>query len=258
MPIPDYQSLMLPLLKIAKDGREHNVHDAIAALAHQFGITEEEQKQLLPSGLDRVFHNRVLWARTYLKKAGLIDYSKRSCFVITERGKKVLAENPPEITAKYLRRFPEFVEFVTPKKDGEQPEVEESDKTPQELIEVGYQKLRGDLEADLLAKVKACSPEFLEKMVVTLLLRMGYGGSLSDAGQAIGKSGDGGVDGVIKEDKLGLDLLYIQAKKWEGTPVGSPEIQKFVGALHGKKAKKGIFITNFDLLEGRTGVCRQH
>ena len=240
---------MLPLLKIAADGKEHHIRDAINSLEQQFELTAEDRKELLPSGLDRVFDNRVGWARTYLKKAALIDYPKRGYFQATERGQKVLAGPPSKITVAFLKQFPEFVEFYTTKKSAsnaavaepESPEV--SNQTPEETLEVGYLKLRTQIEADLLARIKKCAPDFFERLVVTLLTTMGYGGSLADAGRAIGRSGDGGVDGVIKGDKLGLDLLYIQAKRWDDTTVGSPEIQKFVGALFGKKAKKGIFIT---------------
>jgi restriction system protein len=216
-------------------------------LATQFGLTQEERKELLPSGVDRVFDNRVGWARTYLKKAMLIEYPRRGYFKVTDRGQKVLAAGPPLINAAFLRQFPEFLEFHSPKaQPGELPISDlasESSDTPAEAIEAGYVRLRRELEADVLLKVKACSPEFFESLVVELLTTMGYGGSRADAGKAIGKSGDGGIDGVIKEDKLGLDLLYIQAKRWDTTTVGSPEIQKFVGALYGRKAKKGVFIT---------------
>jgi restriction system protein len=246
MSIPDYQSLMLPLLKTAADGKEHTKREVLNGLATQFGLTEDERKELLPSG-NQVFDNRVGWARTYLKKAGLIQYTQRGHFQITDRGKTVLAQNPKIVNVAYLRQFPEFLEFHVPKKtasDGEPPESPESlTETPEEVVASGYLKLRRQVEQELLARVKACPAEFFERLVVKLLTTIGYGGSLADAGRAIGKSGDGGIDGVIKEDKLGLDLLYIQAKRWDNTTVGRPEIQKFVGALHGKRAKKGIFIT---------------
>jgi restriction system protein len=250
MAIPDYQSVMLPLLKVAADGKEHHIREAIDLLVHQFKLTEDERKELLPSGADWVFNNRVGWARTYLKKAGLIEYPKRGYFMITERGQALIAKAPPRIDVAFLKHYPEFVEFWTARKPataaeeaGEPESPEVSSVTPAEALESGYLKLRKQIESDLLARVKACPPDFFERLVVMLLTKMGYGGSLADAGRAIGKTGDGGVDGVIKEDKLGLDLLYIQAKRWENATVGSPEIQKFVGALYGKKAKKGIFIT---------------
>jgi restriction system protein len=200
----------------------------------------------LPSG-GVVFGNRVGWARTYLKKAGLISYPKETYFQITEQGQKVLSGKPEKINVKFLRQFPSFMEFHSPnKEDSSESELEVDEApsaTPEELLASGYLKLRKQLEFDVLARVKACSADFFEQLVVRLLTTMGYGGSLVDAGRAIGKSGDGGVDGIIKEDRLGLDLLFIQAKKWDNTVVGRPEIQKFVGALHGQKAKKGIFIT---------------
>lgn len=251
MAIPDYQSVMLPLLKVAADGQEHRMRDAINGLASQFKLTEQERKELLPSGVDRIFDNRIGWARTYLKKAGLIDYPKRGYFKATGRGLKLLSQDIPRIDVAFLKRYPEFLEFYPAKRpataaggtaESESPEV--SSVTPEEALSAGYLKLRKQIESDLLDRVKACAPDFFERLVVILLTTMGYGGSLADAGRAIGKTGDGGVDGVIKEDKLGLDVLYIQAKRWDNTTVGSPEIQKFVGALHGRKARKGIFITS--------------
>jgi restriction system protein len=248
MPIPDYQTLMLPLLKIAGDGKVHTKRDAVNELAVQFGVSEAERKELLPSGKQEVFDNRVGWARTYLKKALLIDYVQRGQFRVTERGKKVLAENPERIGVAYLSRFPEFVEFQRPprpaaaEENGSAVSATETD-SPDDLMATGYLNRRRQIEQDVLAKVKSCSPEFFERLVVKLLTAMGYGGSLADAGKAIGKSGDGGVDGVIKEDKLGLEQIYIQAKRWDNASVGRPEIQKFVGALHGKRSRKGIFIT---------------
>jgi restriction system protein len=247
MAIPDYQTVMLPLLKLTSDGNEHQIHEAATLLADEFKLTEAEQKEMLPSGVGGIFVNRVGWARTYLKKAGLLCNPRRSQFQITKRGMTVLSQKPKKIDVKFLRQFPEFVEFQSPKKSGaEEPileSLEESSKTPEDLIASGYLKLRKSLESDLLSRVKSCPPDFFERLVVRLVTKMGYGGSLADAGKAIGKSGDGGIDGVIKEDKLGLDLLYIQAKRWDNTTVGRPEIQKFVGALYGRKAKKGIFIT---------------
>jgi restriction system protein len=248
MPIPDYQTLMLPLLKLAGDGAVHSNRDVVNVLAVQFGVSEKERKELLPSGKQEIFDNRVGWARTYLKKALLIDYVQRGQFRITERGKKVLAENPERIGVSYLSRFPEFVVFQRPSRptaaeeNGSVASAVETD-SPDDLMATGYLNRRRQIEQDALAKVKSCSPEFFERLVVKLLTAMGYGGSLADAGRAIGKSGDGGVDGVIKEDKLGLEQIYIQAKRWDSASVGRPEIQKFVGALHGKRARKGIFLT---------------
>lgn len=247
MAIPDYQTVMLPLLKLTSDGNEHQIHEAVTILAAEFKLTETELKEMLPSGVGGIFVNRVGWARTYLKKAGLLSSPKRSRFQITERGMAILNQKPKKIDVKLLRQFPEFVEFQSPKKSGAEEAaaepLDESSKTPEDMIASGYLKLRKSLESDLLAHVKSCPPDFFERLVVLLVTKMGYGGSLADAGKAVGKSGDGGIDGVIKEDKLGLDLLYIQAKRWDNSTVGRPDIQKFVGALYGRKAKKGIFIT---------------
>ncbi|MBD2664130.1 restriction endonuclease [Richelia sinica FACHB-800] len=247
MAIPDFQSIMLPLLQYAGDGKEHSLREAITYLADVFNLSDEEKKELLPSGQQAVFDNRVGWTRTHLKKAGLLQDPKRGFFQITERGKEVLSQNPAEINLKFLNQFPEFIEFKTSKKDNDKSELIEiteiSETTPQESIEFGYQKIRKELELELLNRVKSCSPDFFERLVVDLLVKMGYGGSRRDAGKAIGKSNDGGIDGIIKEDKLGLDIVYIQAKRWDNTVVGRPEIQKFVGALHGQRARKGVFIT---------------
>jgi restriction system protein len=247
MAIPDYQTVMLPLLTLAADGKEHQISEATNILADQFHLTGSERKELLPSGVQSVFRNRVGWARTFLKKAGLIQYPRRGHFEITKTGRAALGKHPSRIDVKFLQQFPEFAEFYPSKNTaGEVPDIgnsEEPSETPEELLASGYLKLRKQVESDLLSHVKSCTPDFFERLVVRLLTTIGYGGSLADAGKAIGKSGDGGVDGVIKEDKLGLDLLYIQAKRWDNTTVGRPEIQKFVGALYGRKAKKGIFIT---------------
>ncbi len=244
MSIPDYQSIMLPLLKLASDKKEHSMQDAIECLASLFKVSKDELQELLPSGQQKIFDNRVGWARTYLKKAGLLDSPRRGVFVIAEKGLEVLKSNPPKINVAFLRQYPEFVEFQTVKKGSK--EIEDGEvsvqQTPEESLEYGYQKLRQALAQDLLGKIKSCSAVFFEKLVVELLVKMGYGGSRRDAGQAIGKSGDEGIDGIIKEDKLGLDVIYIQAKKWDGV-VGRPEIMKFVGALQGQHARKGIFIT---------------
>ncbi len=244
MAIPDYQSIMLPLLKFASDKKEHSMQDAVERLATHFTLSESELRELLPSGQQEIFDNRVGWARTYLKKAGLIDSPKRGVFIITEKGLSVLKANPSKINVAFLRQYPEFVEFQTIKRESKELEDEgvSSQQTPEESLEYGYQKLKQALAQDLLSKIKSCPPLFFEKLVVELLVKMGYGGSRRDAGQAIGKSGDEGIDGIIKEDKLGLDVIYIQAKRWEGV-VGRPEIMKFVGALQGQHARKGIFIT---------------
>jgi restriction system protein len=250
MPIPDYQRAMLPLLRAVADGREYKFNDLVETLSDQFKLTEEERNELLPSGQTFLFGNRIGWARTYLKKAGLLDSPRRAVIVITDQGKEVLQTNPTEINVKFLKRFPEFVEFQTPKKDELIVEAspamldEGSQETPEETLESSYLRIRKTLAQDLLNKVISLSPAFFERLVVELLVKMGYGGSIADAGKAIGKSGDEGIDGTIKEDKLGLDVIYIQAKRWApGNVVGRPELHKFVGALAGQGAKKGVFIT---------------
>jgi len=245
MAIPDYQTTMLPLLKFAGFEKEHTLHEAVDSLAIVFKLSSEEKEVLLPSGQQTVFFNRVGWARTYLKKAGLLDSPRRSYFIITKRGKDVLSSNPSRIDVKYLDQFPEFVAFKSIKREKEEEVLQETDDTPEEVLESAYINLRHNLATDLLQQIKLSQPRHFERIVVQLLVTMGYGGSLKDAGKAVGKSGDEGIDGIIKEDKLGLDIIYIQAKKWEAT-IGRPEIQKFAGALQGQRAKKGIFITTSD------------
>jgi restriction system protein len=246
MAIPDYQTVMLPLLRFLKDKKEYNIGEVVDALAEEFGLSAEERQQLLGSGQQTVIRNRAGWARTYLKKAGLIASTRRGFFRITERGQSVLGSKPGRIDVKFLEQFPEFVAFRELRHERpdetQAPVATPSDATPEEALDAAYQRLRLDLEADLLEQVKTASPSFFERLVVELLVRMGYGGTLRDAGQAVGKSGDGGIDGIIKEDRLGLDVIYIQAKRWDST-VGRPEIQKFAGALQGHRAHKGVFIT---------------
>ena len=249
MAIPDYQTLMLPLLKFAEDQQEHTLREAIASLSTEFQLSEEERKALLNSGQQTVIANRVGWAGTYLKKAGLFEATRRGFFRITQRGLDILREGPTRIDQKYLNRFPEFAEFKNARGPREDTETEPAlialpEQTPEEEIEAAFQRIRSSLAAELLTTLRACSPERFERLVVDLLVRMGYGGTRQDAGQAIGRSGDGGIDGIIKEDRLGLDAIYIQAKRWADTnSVGRPEIQKFAGALQGHRARKGVFIT---------------
>jgi restriction system protein len=245
MTIPDYQTCMLPLLRYAANGDEHTLRDAEERLADQFKLTPAERAELLPSGQQGVFKNRLGWARTYLKKAGLLDSPKRGAFRITDRGLKTLASNPTRIDGKFLDQFPEFIEFRAiskPENGSTASEIAQSKTTPEEAIELAHQGLREQLAQELLSRILTCSPTFFEQLVVELLVKMGYGGSRRDAGERIGQTGDGGIDGIIKEDRLGLDTIFIQAKRWQGS-VGRPEIQKFVGALQGQRAKKGVFIT---------------
>jgi restriction system protein len=255
MAIPDYQTLMLPLLKLAADGREHRFRDAIEQLASEFRVGDAERGELLPSGAQPVLDNRVGWARTYLKQAGLLQSPKRGIFQITDAGKRLLVENPPRIDVALLDRYDAFRAFrsrrreaIEGKPQADIPQVEAepvTDQTPEEALAAAYQKLRRNLESELLDQVKAASPAFFERLVIDLLVAMGYGGSRQDAGRAIGRTGDEGIDGIIKEDKLGLDAIFVQAKRW-GNTVGRPEIQKFAGALQGQRANKGVFITTSD------------
>lgn len=247
MAIPDYQSIMLPLLEQISDNKEWVFRNVVEELAKKYSLTEEERKELLPSGQQPIFDNRVGWARTYMKKAGLIDAPKRGLLKISPKGLEILQKKPERINVKYLQQFPEFLEFQSLKRDESSTEekvVEQEEQTPEESLDYSYQKIRKALALELLNKVINLTPAFFEKLVVELLVKMGYGGSIKDAGKAIGKSGDEGIDGTIKEDKLGLDIIYIQAKRWQpGNVIGRPELQKFVGALAGQGAKKGIFIT---------------
>ena len=242
--IPDYQTCMLPLLKYAEDKNEHKFSDAVEYLSDEFALTKEERKELLPSKTQDVITNRIGWARTYLKKAGLLEDTRRGYFIITERGLSVLSENLEKLSTKYLQKFDEFIAFREKHTEKDiSSEIElTTEATPEEMLETGFAKLSENLIDDLLAKIGESSPSFFEHLVVDLLVHMGYGGSFSEAAQVVGKSGDEGIDGIIKEDKLGLDTIYIQAKRWKGV-VGRPEIQKFAGALLGQKASKGVFIT---------------
>lgn len=245
MAVPDYQSLMLPLLKISADKKEHTMAESVDRLAEMYKLTEEDRSELLASGKQSRFENRIGWAKTYLQKAGLIESSGRARFKVTKRGEAVLSENLSSLSEKYLRKFPEFAEFKKRTQLIQTDEPEGSSvnpKTPLEVLEESYIHLKESLAQEILETIKSCSPRFFEKLVVDMLVAMGYGGSRIDAGSAIGKSGDGGVDGIIKEDKLGLDIIYIQAKRWSQT-VGAPEVQAFAGSLEGFKARKGVMIT---------------
>ena len=246
--IPKYEEIMLPYLEFLADGKEYGLSETHDALAELFNLSDEELRELLPSGRQPIFRNRVGWAGTYLKKAGLLISPKRAHFRISEKGLSLLKEKPTEITAKLLTRYDDFVEFQSIKKvkkdkgDLVQSSIDVAAQSPEESLEYAYQKLHSELSIELLNLIKSCSPDFFEKLVIDLLITMGYGGSRREAGQAMGKSGDGGIDGIINEDKLGLDVIYLQAKRWENT-VPVKEIRDFTGALASKKAKKGIFIT---------------
>ena len=251
MAVPDYQSLMLPLLRFAGEKKEEtSTGEAVEVLAKELHLTDEDLKEMLPSGIQFTLVNRVGWASTYMKKAGLLEATRRGYYRITPRGNELLDKKPKVINVQLLKQYSEFLEFqqlkgtrsgdktVEPK---ETPDV--STATPSEALETAYENLRDELVDELLGKLKKTSPSFFERVVVELLVKMGYGGSRADAGKAIGKSGDGGIDGIIKEDRLGLDVVYIQAKRWDNNPVGRPDVMQFAGALQAQRANKGIFIT---------------
>jgi restriction system protein len=247
MAIPPFQNFFAPLLREVGRNETVRMKDAIPVIARELNISEEDQKILLPSGGQFVYVNRAQWAKTFLKKAGLIDSPLRGSIKITARGQQVLKDNPPILNNAYLNRFDEFREFryskgTTVEKEKISETIEDN-ATPQEIMESAYRDLIEDAKDDLLSLVKSKDDKFFEQLVVDLVVAMGYGGSVEDAGKAIGQSGDAGVDGVVKEDRLGLDAIYIQAKKWDSNTVGRPEIQKFAGALQGQRARKGIFIT---------------
>ncbi len=258
MAIPDFQSIMLPLLRFASDSKEHSLQTAVDALAAEFALTSEERQELLPSGKQARFDNRVAWARSYFKQAGLVENIRRGYFQISQRGLDLLKTNPEKINKKILEQYPEFLAFQNLRQDTseiETPVNEIEQQTPEELLESAYKNLADGLASEIIQRVKSCSPVFFERLVVELLLKMGYGGTRAGAGRAIGQSGDGGIDGIIDEDRLGLNAIYIQAKRWEGV-VGRPEIQKFVGALQGQRAHKGAFITTSDFTKEAQGYVR--
>lgn len=247
MAIPDFQSIMLPLLKFSADGNEHRYREAVDGLADEFALSDQERRALLPSGADEIFENRVGWAKTFLTKATLLESTRRGYFKITKTGFDVLKQNPGRVDMKFLEQFPEYKQFraIRRERPKELKPTETEEQTPEEALEAAHQNLRASLVNELLQQLRTSPPALFEKIVVELLVSMGYGGSRKDAGQAIGKTGDEGIDGIIKEDRLGLDIVYLQAKRWQNT-VGRPEIQKFAGALQGQRAKKGIFLTTSD------------
>ena len=245
MAVPDYQTLLLPLLRLAGAGQAETLIKAEEILANQFALSSDDRAARLPSGQQTVLRNRAGWASFYLKNAGLIEKPRRGIFYITNRGRELLASNPDSLDINDLLRFQDFKDFYQRAQSKSVDAVatqEPSVRTPDEVLQGAYQTIRNDLSNEILDRLSKASPEFFEDVVVELLVSMGYGGSRQDAGERIGKSGDGGIDGIIKEDMLGLDVIYIQAKRWHAN-VGRPEIQKFVGALQGQRAKKGVFMT---------------
>lgn len=250
--IPDYQTMMLPVLKIAGDGKEHRISEVVSQLGQDYKLTESELEELLPSGKQTVFGNRVHWAKTYLSQSKLVENTSWGRFTITDRGRSVLAEKPARIDRKFLSRFAEFNTFVGGQKASAIPmaphemekTAETATKTPDELLRSTIDEMEASLASELLSRILAATPAFFEQLIVDLLLAMGYGGSRKGAGRAIGKSGDGGLDGVIDQDQLGLDRIYIQAKRYNpDNPVSEPDIRGFSGSLGANKASKGVFVT---------------
>ncbi len=241
MAVPDFQSFFKPLLDLAADGKEHSIQEAREVIAMVMALPEADLKEPLPSGIQTKFENRVAWAKSYFIQAKVLESPRRSMFRITQRGMDLHKTGHQRIDIRILNQYPEFLEFHKAKSPKEE-EQEPSKETPEETLQKSYESIRGDLASQIVQRIASNSPQFFERLVVDLMVAMGYGGSRADAGKSIGGTGDEGIDGIIKEDRLGLDLVYLQAKRWEGT-VGRPEVQKFVGALHGKRAKKGVFIT---------------
>ena len=265
MPVPGYQDLMLPVLQIAADGQEHRFAEAMGTLAIRIGISEEDQNIMLPSGTQTQFYNRFCWAITYLQKSLLLEKAGRGRFRIAPRGVEVLKSNPSRVDNGFLEQFPEYNAFktkkltgkpVTPSELGGATAATNDDVTPEERLEAAYVELRNTLADDLQRRVRDGSPKFFEHLVVRLLVAMGYGGGQVDGAEVTGKSGDEGIDGVIREDRLGLDMVYVQAKKWDSA-VGPGEIDKFVGSLMRKKATKGVFITSGSFTEGANRAAKE-
>jgi len=245
MAVPDFQSFFKPILDMAADDKEHSVKEARDVIKTVMNLSADDLKEMLPSATQSKYDNRIAWAVSYFVQAKVLERPRRAFFTITERGRELHHKNYDKIDVNILKIYPEFLEFHSPKNhshDTHQESDTSANATPEEVLQQAYQSIRNDLASEILEKIKENSPGYFEKLVVDLMVAMGYGGSRADAGQSLGQSGDEGIDGIIKEDRLGLDVIYLQAKRWDGT-VGRPEIQKFVGALHGKRAKKGVFIT---------------
>ncbi len=268
MAIPDYETLMLPVLKVAGDGQEHRIGDVVDQLARDFALTEGERQQILPSGKQATFANRVGWAKTYLVQAGLLEATKRAHFKITDRGKKSLAEGPPRIDNKYLSQFAEFVQFKERGRVTGTEALTGADETatapphaetPDELLRGTVKHIEAALKKELLDRVLAAPPAFFERLIVALLLAMGYGGSREEAGRIVGRSGDGGIDGVIDQDALGLDRVYVQAKRYRAeNAVSEPEIRAFSGSLGAAKANKGVFVTTSYFTQPAQNFAERH
>lgn len=252
MTIPTHEDAMLPVLEVLSDGQPYHRRALADAMAEHFRLSPDERAALLPSGKSPVIRSRTGWALSYMKQAGLVQSARRGWYEITELGHQALAAQPARIDNEYLMRFEGFRDFRARSRSADSADQEprpgapaslpSAGQPPDEALEEAYGRLRASVEAELLDAVKQAAPGFFEEVVIDLLVKMGYGGSRTEAARAIGRSGDGGIDGVIDEDRLGLDVIYVQAKRWEGA-VGRPDIQKFAGALQGQRATKGIFLT---------------
>jgi restriction system protein len=244
---------MMPLVRYLSDGAERSTQETVDGVARAMRLTSADLAEPTPAGRGSLITSRLAWCKLHLKRAGLLESPRRGVYRITERGREVLRENPTTVNMAYLARFPEYVEFrnggaATDNSyaPNETPDGSlEAERTPEEYLEYGASRLRSALVAEILGRITSMPPDAFERLVVDLLVAMGYGGSQQDAGRAVGKSGDEGIDGIIKEDRLGLESIYIQAKRWQAT-VGRPEIQRFAGALQGQRARKGVFITTSD------------
>lgn len=246
MAVPDFQTIMLPLLEFFSDDKERTTKETYEFIIKHFMLDENDTKILIPSGSQELYKNRTGWAKTYLAKAGLLESKAKGVYKITERGKECLKGKPARIDLRYLLRFSEVQEFrrMEPNQGGQNLNEEISSQTPEEILEENYNIIKSSLATELLDTIKTCSPAFFERLVVDLLTSMGYGRSIGES-KVVGRSGDGGIDGIINEDKLGLESVYIQAKRWQGT-VGDVEIRNFIGSLQLKGARKGVFITTSD------------
>jgi restriction system protein len=258
MAVPDFQTLMLPVLREFADGAEHTTKDIRQRVADRLQLTPADIAELVPSGGQTRLANRVAWGHVYMKRAGLLASARRGVYRITQRGEEVLKSPPHRIDINFLGRYPEFAAFKSPEElpnlkstdpallkimtEGLSPTIDGAAHTPDEQVHIGAARIKENLVAQLLERIKKGTPAAFESLVIDLLVKMGYGGSYADAAEVVGKSGDGGIDGIIKLDRLGLESIHVQAKRWEGT-VGRPDIQQFAGALHGKSARKGVFLT---------------
>ena len=242
MTIPNTQDLQLPLLQFLHDGKKRSLRETISFLEEKFPLTESEKNKLTTIGRRRTFDIRVSWSVSQLRNAGLLETVQRGIFKITIKGKHVLEKNPKIIDNKFLKQFPEYVEFLHKSEREERITKSETTKAPIEILESSFNTINQNLKSELMNYLSKCSDDAFEHLVVRLIVDMGYGGSKEDLGEAVGKSGDGGIDGIIKEDELGLDKIYLQAKKWK-SKVGSPQIRDFIGSLDIKNSLKGIFIT---------------